>query len=616
MKIKNIGSRKIEASVNQDFISVRPGDEAEISLSLYTTLMDSDYKDCISIVKPDLIIPPLTAFKTPEIPTADINFICTLWASNGMGRVGEEELLVLDELGYKINIIAHILEKSGLKPRTLELLEKKYKPSEISLFYAIPETILNYKTKVNYLHIDWDTTKCPKVWSDIINKYVTKVFASSEFTKKSLVNGGVKVPVRIIRHGVHYKDFPYLERNWQGTFNFVTSGDLSTRKGTDVLLEAFQEAFPVENDVRLLIKSNHTLNWGKLSLPKDKRIEFILDRLSPKLYLDLLNKSHCFVFPSRAEGFGLPPLEAMSTGMPTIIHDWSGLSSMANKKFCYVIEPSGKITAEKYQYPEEYKDIGYWGEPNKQALVDTLRYIYDHKDIAIKKGKLASNWVRDKWDWKEPIKEMMMDISHVKKPSWGEFYKKHILTKEIAQSYNDAHKELFWLIRGFYPETIIESGTGQGGMAAWLTWDEQKILGGEPTSVHPKRVVAVDNDKDVLKLAKINMKLLEGKAEVVDENIFEDETKADLIFSQGVLEHFSDDELIRLINHQLKQAPVLVHSVPNDHYGKLDYGNERLLSDEYYYRLLRNMILLHFVTGQKMNLKNKHFLYLKENLNL
>jgi glycosyltransferase involved in cell wall biosynthesis/GT2 family glycosyltransferase len=525
--------------------------------------------------------------KLPEV--ADINFVTTLWSSNGMGRVGEEELLVLDKLGYKINVIAQILEKDGLKSRTLELLDKKYLPSEISLFYSIPEVVLKYKTKTNYLHTDWDTTKCSRVWADIINKHVVKVFASSDFTKKALIDGGVTTPIKIVKHGVNYEDFPYLKRKGDGTFNFMTSGDLSTRKGTDVLLNAFRRAFPNERDVHLIIKTNRTLEWGKLTLPHDNRIEIITDRLKPDAYLDLLRKAHCFVFPSRSEGFGLPSLEAMSTGIPTIIHNWSALTSQVNDRYGYSIGTSKQFKADPDRYPKEYGDIGDWGEPHEKELADTMRHVYENQKEAYQKGKKASIWVENEWTWEKPIKEMMADIFGVKESNWGEFYEKSLLTKEMVESYNNAHKELFWLVRGFYPETIIESGTGTGGMATWLTWEKQELSGKEPTPRHATKVIAVDNNADVLRVAKKNITSLKGKAELVEADIFEDETQADVIFSQGVLEHLSDSEMKSLVDHQLKQAPVVVHSIPNNDYKKLDYGNERLLPDEYYYNLFEKL---------------------------
>ena len=44
--------------------------------------------------------------------------------------------------------------------------------------------------------------------------------------------------------------------------------------------------------------------------------DYVDDRDLPHLY----NGASCFVFPSAYEGFGLPPLEAISCGTPTIAY--------------------------------------------------------------------------------------------------------------------------------------------------------------------------------------------------------------------------------------------------------------------------------------------------------
>ena len=44
----------------------------------------------------------------------------------------------------------------------------------------------------------------------------------------------------------------------------------------------------------------------------------------------------CFVFPSLYEGFGLPPLEAMALGCPTIVSNVSSLPEVCGDAALYV----------------------------------------------------------------------------------------------------------------------------------------------------------------------------------------------------------------------------------------------------------------------------------------
>jgi len=524
--------------------------------------------------------------------TADLNYVCTLWASNGLGRMGEETLLMLDKLGLKINVIPHILEKDGLKQRTLQLIDKKYFASPVTLIAGIPELLERYHTERTYLYTAWDTTKVPDLYETLINQYCTKVYVISDFIKDIL---HVNVPVKTINCGVDNNDFPYVRRNWTGTFRFITSGDISVRKGTDVLIRAFEKAFPKEKDVELIIKSNHPLEWGKIFVPDDPRIKVMVDRLSPLDYRKLLSKCHCFVFPSRSEGFGLPPLEAMSTGMPAIIHGVMGLGMYANDKYDYPIKSDGDITPPEWHYPAEYSTgggIGKWLNPDEESLTQLMKYVYTRREEAKDKGKAAADWVKEKWGWDKPIMSLWEDIVGTKFQDWGEFYANSTLTVNNVQDCINSHKELFYVIRGFYPDSIQEAGTGPGEMSTFLSWKEQKILGKEINKHYPTNIQALDIDTNVLAIAKRNFDSLgAGKIKLVNTDIFKYKQKADLIFSQGTLEHFTDKQLKELVNHELKYAPVLVHSVPNDAYGKRDYGNERLLTDEQYYEIFKDQDL-------------------------
>ncbi len=154
---------------------------------------------------------------------------------------------------------------------------------------------------------------------------------------------------------------------------------------------------------------------------------------------------------------------------------------------------------------------------------------------------------------------------------WSDFYESQMSYDRHLQAHylREMTKTILQYWRG---GPILEVGTGTGYMAIYLS----KL--GIPVS-------AVDNDMEILENSRWANQILEGSAEFILCDAFELETrfkdeKFDLVFHQGLFEHFSDDEIRTMIDQQLQVADRIICSVPSKYYPEQDYGNERLLSTD------------------------------------
>jgi glycosyltransferase involved in cell wall biosynthesis len=108
----------------------------------------------------------------------------------------------------------------------------------------------------------------------------------------------------------------------EGDF-LVTLATIEPRKGLDVLLAAL--AGVGAPDIPLLVVGQP--GWGGLDVPQLARELGIgdrvrlLGRLPDRDLAVVLARASVLVAPSRAEGFGLPVLEAMSAGVPVVSSD-------------------------------------------------------------------------------------------------------------------------------------------------------------------------------------------------------------------------------------------------------------------------------------------------------
>ena len=96
-------------------------------------------------------------------------------------------------------------------------------------------------------------------------------------------------------------------------------GRINVRKNIQLLLSALPQ---IDEKYSLVIvgkKDHKTFNIDKyiIDLGIEKRV-MLLGHVSYKDLLIILSKAKIFVFPSFAEGFGLPPIEAMKSGVPVV----------------------------------------------------------------------------------------------------------------------------------------------------------------------------------------------------------------------------------------------------------------------------------------------------------
>jgi len=158
---------------------------------------------------------------------------------------------------------------------------------------------------------------------------------------------------------------------------------------------------------------------------------------------------------------------------------------------------------------------------------------------------------------------------------WEEVYKTENTMEDFIGNVAN-HSTLLSEIFIERPKRILEIGSGSGTLGIFLSHFNFKVT-------------SIDSNGKVIELAKKHNKLFSGKVKFIKQDAFKLGFKGDsfdLVYHQGFLEHFSNEEIIALLKEQLRIAPIVVLSVPNNHYGHKDVGNERLLSKEGWERIL------------------------------
>lgn len=258
---------------------------------------------------------------------------------------------------------------------------------EIRLFPddAAPTLIIGFAPAFDAPHIRhtrriaFTMLECSKPAPEIVaalNQHCEKVLVPAPPIVDIYREHGVTIPIDYVPLGVDlFPIEPATEAPRHNPFTFVTYSYGDTRKGGEIAMRAFLRAFGEDDRYRLIIKARDGYQIGWLATVKHPGIQVIGGAQSEEDWMNLLRESHCFVFPSRAEGWGMPPRDATLAGVPTIATEWLGLWDVAAWG---IPLPVKSFRQGDFRNNPFNADDGLWAEPDEDALVEKMRRVADN----------------------------------------------------------------------------------------------------------------------------------------------------------------------------------------------------------------------------------------------
>lgn len=260
---------------------------------------------------------------------------------------------------------------------------------------------------------DWEYSLLPTEHIEQMRQ-ANEVWTSSTYTRNAMIRSGLSAErVALIPYGVDPHRFSPSGDRWPlprpERFHFLFLGATGAfRKGVDILLEGFCRAFTSRDDVCLVIKEvgakdvYHNITAAEqIAHYRDKagspEIVYLPDYLPEADIARLYRACDVFVSSYRGEGFSLPTLEAMSSGLPVIVPAGGATDDFVTPECAWRIDTRPRsIGTTIYNLP--LSGEGYVLEPDIDQFVDLLRAAYNERQEVTAKGASARAQAQ-RWTW-------------------------------------------------------------------------------------------------------------------------------------------------------------------------------------------------------------------------
>ncbi|MDA0337629.1 MAG: glycosyltransferase, partial [bacterium] len=284
-----------------------------------------------------------TARTRPVSGAVRINLEGSFFVHSSLAHVNRElALALIDSGGCDLGLVGFEPDQFEAQqdPRYAALAARMNRPlpaADVHVRHRWPPDLSAVPAGRYALMQPWEFGSVPRAWVEAVRAgVVSQVWAYTNYVRNCYIDGGVDPDrVAIVPPGIDAARFrPGLAAHeivrTKASFRFLFVGGTLYRKGIDILLRAWREAFSATDDVALVIKDmgvgtfyrNQTAGESIRQLQADPgcaEIQYLTDDLPgaevPRLYA----AADVLVHPYRGEGFGLPVAEAMACGLPVIV---------------------------------------------------------------------------------------------------------------------------------------------------------------------------------------------------------------------------------------------------------------------------------------------------------
>lgn len=256
-------------------------------------------------------------------------------------------------------------------------VQKNAGSSDIAITFFWPPQPPKADHLINIAMFCWEFTSIPDQYVATFNSY-DYVITFSENDKQMLETNGVHTPVIVVPMGFDPENFyPMPVQRKDNRFRFLFVGGTNPRHGFDIAIQAFKEEFSPDEFVELVVKVSASYQGLEDELAAGYNIRIVNQFLSPDQMLSLYNASDALLYTVRGAGLGVPALEALACGVPSITTDWSAISEVIDhNKVGYTLVDTPNENGVSSVVPNLY------AEPSIPEIRQQMRAIFNDPETA------------------------------------------------------------------------------------------------------------------------------------------------------------------------------------------------------------------------------------------
>lgn len=342
-----------------------------------------------------------------------ISVVAPFMTYDGYGSMAEYLVLGMHRAGARVNPVALNLDRAGLSSELLALIDGA-RPARDGpvLYFSWPSARMRPYEAAPDLVVNtmWESSRLPATWPAALNR-ARAVIVPTRFVAEVCRSSGVHVPIEVIAEGIDPAVYRYHDRPERETFTTLVVGAIGERKHVREGMAAWQRAFGDDPRARLIIKARFSL--GDPGTP-DPRIRFVSGDERTRGIAHWYREADVLMTLGN-EGFGLPLVEGMATGLPVIALDSEGQADVCEdaRDLLLAIAPAGWQRCDD----PPYGAAGVRAVPGVADVADRLRWVAEHRDEARAMGLAASDWARTQRDiWEKGPAVLAAIERHLRAP--------------------------------------------------------------------------------------------------------------------------------------------------------------------------------------------------------